>query len=76
MLQVNDPEKYGFFPKALLNFITDIYIHLDSQQLARAVASDEVMVVIIMIFIDPVTTPISDCSGRIVRRCLRLASLS
>jgi ubiquitin conjugation factor E4 B len=40
-LKVKDPEKYGFKPKELLNAVTDIYLHLDSEQLARAVASDE-----------------------------------
>jgi hypothetical protein len=42
-LQVKEPEKYGFRPKELLDCITDIYLHLDSKQLARAVANDEVM---------------------------------
>ena len=41
-MQVNDPEKYGFQPKALLNSLTDIYLHLDSEQFARAVGNDEV----------------------------------
>ena len=41
-LQVKEPEKYGFRPKELLNSITDIYLHLESEQLARAVANDEV----------------------------------
>jgi ubiquitin conjugation factor E4 B len=40
-LKVNDPEKYGFQPKALLSSLTDIYLHLDSEQFARAVGNDE-----------------------------------
>jgi ubiquitin conjugation factor E4 B len=40
-LKVKEPEKYGFRPKELLDCITDIYLHLDSKQLARAVANDE-----------------------------------
>ena len=47
-LQVKEPEKYGFRPKELLDCITDIYLHLDSKQLARAVANDEVMHIVIV----------------------------
>ena len=42
--QVKDPEKYGFHPKTLLSNLTDIYLHLDSKQLAKAVAGDQVSV--------------------------------
>lgn len=41
---MNEPEKYGFHPKALLNSLTDIYLHLDSQEFAQAVGNDEVLV--------------------------------
>jgi len=41
-LKVKDPEKYGFSPKKLLDKLTDIYLHLSSVELARAVAQDEV----------------------------------
>ena len=40
--QVKDPEKYGFSPKDLLDQLTDIFLHLNSAELARAVATDEV----------------------------------
>ncbi len=40
--QVKDPEKYGFSPKTLLDKLTDIYLHLNSEELARAVATDDV----------------------------------
>ena len=40
--QVKDPEKYGFSPKDLLDQLTDIYLHLNSEELAKAVATDEV----------------------------------
>ena len=42
LTQVKDPEKYGFSPKQLLSQLTDIYLHLSSVELARAVAQDEV----------------------------------
>lgn len=41
-VQVRDPEKYGFSPKTLLDQITDIYLHLNSKELAKAVATDDV----------------------------------
>lgn len=40
-VQVNNPEKYGFNPKELLNHLTDIYLHLRGDVLARAIATDE-----------------------------------
>lgn len=40
-VQVKDPEKYNFSPKQLLNLLTDIYLHLDSDSLVVAVATDE-----------------------------------
>lgn len=39
--QVKYPEKYGFSPKQLLDLLTDIYLHLDSDALVVAVATDE-----------------------------------
>ena len=41
-LKVRNPEKYGFEPKKLLDKITDIYVHLHSEEFAEAVAKDEV----------------------------------
>lgn len=40
-LKVRNPEKYGFEPKKLLDKITDIYVHLHSEEFAEAVAKDE-----------------------------------
>ena len=40
-LKVKNPEQYGFLPKELLGQLTDIYLHLNSDELARAVATDE-----------------------------------
>ena len=40
--QVKEPEKYGFDPKYLLSHLADIYLHLNSDEFARAVARDEV----------------------------------
>lgn len=41
-LKVKNPEKYGWEPKELLNRLTDIYLHLDCDQFATAIANDEV----------------------------------
>lgn len=40
-LKVKNPEKYGWEPKELLNRLTDIYLHLDCDQFATAIANDE-----------------------------------
>jgi len=40
-VQVKNPEKYGWEPKWLLSHIIDIYLHLDGELLAQAVANDE-----------------------------------
>ena len=40
-LKVQDPQKYGFQPKELVQQITDIYINLDSPVFLDAVAGDE-----------------------------------
>ncbi|XP_054160549.1 ubiquitin conjugation factor E4 B-like [Oppia nitens] len=40
-LKVTNPEKYGWDPKHLLNQLTDIYIHLNCDKFAQAIASDE-----------------------------------
>ena len=40
-IKVKDPEKFNFSPKQLLNLLTDIYLHLDSNALVIAVATDE-----------------------------------
>ncbi len=41
-LQVKTPEKYGFEPKTLLDRLTQIYVNLDSDEFAHAVAGDQV----------------------------------
>lgn len=42
VLQVKNPEKYGFEPKTLLDRLTQIYVNLDSEEFAKAVAGDQV----------------------------------
>ena len=41
-LQVKNPEKYGFEPKNLLDRLTQLYVNLDSEEFAQAVAGDQV----------------------------------
>lgn len=41
-LKVKNPEKYGWEPKKLLDQLTDIYLHLDCDAFAQAIANDEV----------------------------------
>lgn len=40
-LKVKTPEKYGFEPKTLLDRLTQIYVNLDSEEFAQAVARDQ-----------------------------------
>ncbi|XP_041377968.1 ubiquitin conjugation factor E4 B-like [Gigantopelta aegis] len=40
-LKVKNPEKYGWEPRKLLNSLTDIYLHLDCDDFATAIADDE-----------------------------------
>ncbi|XP_014229412.1 ubiquitin conjugation factor E4 B [Trichogramma pretiosum] len=40
-LKVKDPQKYGWEPRVLLGHIVDIYLHLDCEKFAGALASDE-----------------------------------
>jgi len=40
-LKVKTPEKYSWDPKWLLSHLIDIYLHLDSQELAVAIANDQ-----------------------------------
>jgi ubiquitin conjugation factor E4 B len=40
-LKVKNPEKYGWEPKRLLDQLTNIYLHLDTEKFAQAVAGDE-----------------------------------
>lgn len=40
-LKVKNPDRYGWEPKKLLDQLTDIYLHLDCDQFAQAIASDE-----------------------------------
>lgn len=41
-LKVENPEKYGFEPKKLLDQLTDIYLQLDCPRFAKAIADDQV----------------------------------
>jgi ubiquitin conjugation factor E4 B len=41
-LKVNNPDKYGWEPRRLLSQLVDIYLHLDCQEFAEALAGDEV----------------------------------
>ncbi|XP_033763599.1 LOW QUALITY PROTEIN: ubiquitin conjugation factor E4 B-like [Pecten maximus] len=40
-LKVKNPDKYGWVPRKLLNTLTDIYLHLDCEAFAKAIADDE-----------------------------------
>ncbi|KAG8434802.1 hypothetical protein GDO86_012957 [Hymenochirus boettgeri] len=40
-LKVENPEKYGFEPKKLLDQLTDIYLNLDCARFAKAIADDQ-----------------------------------
>lgn len=40
-LKVKNPDKYGWVPRKLLNTLTDIYLHLDCEAFAKAIAGDE-----------------------------------
>ena len=44
-LKVKDPQKYAWEPRALLSHIVDIYLHLDCQKFAAALASDDVSLI-------------------------------
>lgn len=41
-LKVRNPEKYGWEPRWLLSNLVDIYLHLDCEQFAAALAGDDV----------------------------------
>lgn len=41
-LKVRKPQKYGWEPRTLLSQLVDIYLHLDCNKFAAALASDEV----------------------------------
>lgn len=41
-LKVRKPQKYGWEPRALLGQLVDIYLHLDCDNFAAALATDEV----------------------------------
>ena len=47
-LKVKHPDKYGWQPKKLLNQLTDIYLHLDCDSFAQAIANDEVSWVVMI----------------------------
>lgn len=42
-LKVKNPEKYTWEPRRLLSHLADIYLHLDCDQFAAALAGDEVI---------------------------------
>ena len=52
-LKVHNPEKYGWEPKKLLSQLTDIYLHLDSDKFAQALANDEVRTKSFCIVLNP-----------------------
>ena len=41
LFQVRNPDKYNWDPKWLLSHLVDIYLHLDSETLAAAMANDQ-----------------------------------
>lgn len=41
-LKVRNPDKYGWEPRKLLSQLIDIYLHLDCDKFAEALAKDEV----------------------------------
>lgn len=41
-LKVKNPDKYGWEPKTLLGQLVDIYLHMDCDEFAAALAADEV----------------------------------
>ena len=43
-LKVRTPEKYGWEPRRVLSQLVDIYLHLESDDFASALAGDEVCV--------------------------------
>lgn len=44
-LKVRNPDKYGWEPRRLLSQLVDIYLHLDCDLFAAALAGDEVCIV-------------------------------
>ena len=40
-LKVKEPDSFCFFPKRLLDHLTDIYLHLDCEGFVNAVAGDD-----------------------------------
>lgn len=45
-LKVKTPENYGWEPRRLLKQLIDIYLHLDCEEFAAAIAADEVIFLI------------------------------
>lgn len=48
-LKVRNPDKYGWEPRKLLSQLVDIYLHLDCDKFAEALAGDEVPIFILNI---------------------------
>lgn len=71
-LRVRKPQKYGWQPRTLLSQLVDIYLHLDCDNFAAALASDEVSVFFIIYHTYNTykyTSKIYICSVRSVRSC-------
>jgi hypothetical protein len=47
-LKVRMPEKYGWEPRRLLSQLADIYLHLDCEGFAAALAGDEVSDLVVL----------------------------
>jgi hypothetical protein len=48
-LKVRMPEKYGWEPRRLLSQLADIYLHLDCEGFAAALAGDEVSALAVLL---------------------------
>jgi hypothetical protein len=48
-LKVRMPEKYGWEPRRLLSQLADIYLHLDCEGFAAALAGDEVCALAVLL---------------------------
>lgn len=77
-LKVRNPEKYGWEPRRVLSQLVDIYLHLDHDVFASALASDEVIrvfhVFIHIVWLLPICllTSVFCCSDLFGRSCLRM----
>lgn len=67
-LKVRKPEKYGWEPRKLLGQLVDIYLHMDCEEFAIALAADEV--------IDVITLVIHRCNKNLPNLSFHLALVS